>query len=110
HRGGVLRGERAVGGRGRVGGDIRGRQGKRQQRLRTDAERLEAVGAPLLAGDAVRGGAVTSPGGLPGSLDRITLTGIEATGYHGVFEHERREGQPFIADVELGLDLRPASV
>lgn len=41
--------------------------------------------------------------------DRITLTGIRATGYHGVYEHERREGQTFIADVVLELSLADAA-
>ncbi len=42
-------------------------------------------------------------------LDRITLTGVRAVGHHGIFEHERREGQPFIADVVLWLDLSTAA-
>jgi dihydroneopterin aldolase len=37
--------------------------------------------------------------------DTITLTGLRVFGYHGVFEHERREGQEFIIDVQLRLDL-----
>ena len=41
--------------------------------------------------------------------DRITLTGIRATGYHGVYAHERREGQVFIADVALELSLAAAA-
>jgi len=41
--------------------------------------------------------------------DRITLTGVRATGYHGVYEHERREGQVFIADVVLELSLADAA-
>ena len=41
--------------------------------------------------------------------DRITLTGIRATGYHGVYEHERREGQVFTADVALELSLAAAA-
>ena len=41
--------------------------------------------------------------------DRITLTGLSATGFHGVFEHERREGQTFIVDVVLETDVRPAA-
>lgn len=45
---------------------------------------------------------------LPAQQDRIALTGITAVGHHGVFEHERRDGQPFIVDVVLHLDLRPA--
>lgn len=41
--------------------------------------------------------------------DNITLTGITAVGHHGVFEHERRDGQPFAVDVVLHLDLRAAA-
>ncbi len=42
-------------------------------------------------------------------LDQIVLAGISATGYHGVYEHERREGQSFRADVVLHLDTRRAA-
>lgn len=42
-------------------------------------------------------------------LDRIRLLGVTATGYHGVFEHERREGQTFVADVVVHLDTRRAA-
>jgi dihydroneopterin aldolase len=41
-------------------------------------------------------------------LDRLAVHGIRATGYHGVFEHERRQGQEFVVDVTLGVDTRPA--
>lgn len=44
----------------------------------------------------------------PSSHDRITLTGLGAVGYHGVFEKERRSGQPFFVDLVLHMDLRPA--
>ena len=40
--------------------------------------------------------------------DRISLTGISATGFHGVFPEERRDGQIFIVDLELSMDLKPA--
>jgi len=40
--------------------------------------------------------------------DRIRLSGVRGRGFHGVFEHERREGQEFVIDVELALDLAPA--
>ncbi len=36
-------------------------------------------------------------------LDRITLTGVRARGYHGVFDEERRDGQEFRVDVVLGV-------
>lgn len=41
--------------------------------------------------------------------DIITLTGLRVFGFHGVFEHERREGQDFIIDVQLRLDLSAAA-
>ncbi|MDY6054654.1 dihydroneopterin aldolase [Micrococcus sp.] len=41
--------------------------------------------------------------------DVIRLTGLAARGRHGVFEHERREGQTFVTDVALRLDAGPAA-
>lgn len=41
--------------------------------------------------------------------DRILLSGLKATGYHGVFDHERRDGQEFTVDLVLYTDLRPAA-
>ncbi len=46
---------------------------------------------------------------IPDGLDRIDLRGVAAFGHHGLFEHERRDGQMFSADVSLGLDLGPAA-
>lgn len=43
------------------------------------------------------------------TVDEITLTGIRARGFHGVYEQERREGQEFVADVVLQLSLRAAA-
>lgn len=43
------------------------------------------------------------------TLDRISLRGIKAIGYHGVFDHERCNGQPFLADVVLYTDIRAAA-
>jgi dihydroneopterin aldolase len=40
--------------------------------------------------------------------DRITITGIEAFGRHGVLAHERAIGQAFVVDATLELDLAPA--
>ena len=42
-------------------------------------------------------------------LDRIRLTGIEATGRHGLLPEERRDGQQFLADVVVHLDTRRAA-
>lgn len=41
--------------------------------------------------------------------DRIRLAGLSAVGHHGVFDHERRDGQPFVTDVVLHLDAGPAA-
>lgn len=42
-------------------------------------------------------------------LDEIRLTGLRATAHHGVFEHERREGQLFVVDLIVRLPLAPAA-
>jgi 7,8-dihydroneopterin aldolase/epimerase/oxygenase len=42
-------------------------------------------------------------------VDRVALRGLKARGYHGVFPHEREEGQTFVVDLTLGLDTRPAA-
>ena len=41
--------------------------------------------------------------------DELALTGLECWGHHGVFEHERREGQRFVIDLVLGIDTVPAA-
>jgi dihydroneopterin aldolase len=43
-----------------------------------------------------------------GVSDRIVLTGLRVRGHHGVFEHERRDGQDFFVDLTVWLDLAPA--
>ncbi len=43
---------------------------------------------------------------MPGT---ITLTGLRARGYHGVYDFERQQGQEFVVDVTLELDLAPAA-
>jgi dihydroneopterin aldolase len=45
--------------------------------------------------------------GLP--ADVIEIRGIRGFGRHGVFEHERAEGQEFTVDVRLELDTRAAA-
>jgi dihydroneopterin aldolase/2-amino-4-hydroxy-6-hydroxymethyldihydropteridine diphosphokinase len=42
------------------------------------------------------------------SSDWIALRGVRATGHHGVFEHEKRDGQEFVVDVDLSFDLSRA--
>ncbi|MEV7430001.1 MULTISPECIES: dihydroneopterin aldolase [unclassified Nocardioides] len=41
--------------------------------------------------------------------DEISVTGIECWGHHGVFDFERRDGQPFVVDLALGVDTAPAA-
>lgn len=42
--------------------------------------------------------------------DRIELRGLRAFGYHGVFDHERRDGQEFIVDLTVQTDFTEAVV
>jgi dihydroneopterin aldolase len=46
-------------------------------------------------------------GGVSG--DRIMLRGLRARGYHGVFGHERRDGQEFVIDAVLWTDISAAA-
>jgi dihydroneopterin aldolase len=41
--------------------------------------------------------------------DVIELTGLKVRGHHGVFDFERANGQDFVIDVVLELDLAPAA-
>jgi 7,8-dihydroneopterin aldolase/epimerase/oxygenase len=42
--------------------------------------------------------------------DRIELRGLTVRGHHGVFDHERRDGQDFIVDITVWIDLAAAAV
>lgn len=41
--------------------------------------------------------------------DRIKLTGLTVFGHHGVFAHERENGQDFVVDVTLETDTSVAA-
>ncbi|MCI0689575.1 MAG: dihydroneopterin aldolase [Sporichthyaceae bacterium] len=41
--------------------------------------------------------------------DRIALHGLSGRGRHGVYDHERVDGQEFIVDLVLSLDTRAAA-
>jgi len=43
------------------------------------------------------------------AADRITLTGVRAFGYHGVYPDEKRDGQEFVVDATAFLPLRRAA-
>lgn len=42
------------------------------------------------------------------SDDHLTLTGLRASAFHGVFEQERREGQDFFIDLTVWFDMAGA--
>ena len=42
-------------------------------------------------------------------MDRISISGISAIGYHGVFDFEKRDGQSFVVDVVLHVDISRAA-
>ena len=44
-----------------------------------------------------------------GFLDEIVLTGLTVFGRHGVYEHERENGQDFTIDLRLMLPLHDAA-
>ena len=41
-------------------------------------------------------------------MDRIFIEGLRIFAYHGVFPQEKREGQEFVLDITLQLDLTRA--
>lgn len=41
--------------------------------------------------------------------DRIELRGLRVRGNHGVFDHERRDGQDFVVDITVWIDLAAAA-
>lgn len=42
--------------------------------------------------------------------DRIQLTGLAVRGNHGVFDFEKEQGQEFVVDLQVWLDLSPAAL
>lgn len=42
-------------------------------------------------------------------IDEIALTGLTVFGRHGVYDHERENGQEFTIDVRLAMQLRQAA-
>jgi dihydroneopterin aldolase len=44
-----------------------------------------------------------------GRADQIQIRGLRVVAHHGVHEHERREGQPFVVDVVLDVDTTIAA-
>lgn len=42
-------------------------------------------------------------------LDQLSITGLRVRANHGVYAHERRDGQDFVVDVRVQLPLRSAA-
>ena len=42
-------------------------------------------------------------------IDEISITGIRAFGYHGVYPDEKRDGQEFVVDAQLMLSTARAA-
>ncbi len=47
--------------------------------------------------------------GIGPTADRVSISGIEVFGHHGVLASERKDGQRFIVDAVLELDTAPAA-
>ena len=43
------------------------------------------------------------------TADTISLTGLRVRGHHGVFDHERRDGQDFVVDAVLEVSTAAAA-
>ena len=71
-------------------------------------DRMAPAGQLPVAGHGAVSGAA-SPARPPSPAGRIDLTGLRVFGRHGVFEHERIDGQEFVVDVTVWLDLDPAA-
>lgn len=95
----------------------RGADALRVHDVRSSARALDvwqSIAAAAPATPEFQGSYVASPPphsdapGVGRRGDCITLTGLRAFAHHGVFEHERRDGQQFVIDVTARLDLRGA--
>jgi len=70
----------------------------------------EAVGTTGAHVAAAEGAAGTAPvRTVPVGLDVLRLVGVRAAGHHGVFDHERRDGQEFVIDAVVHLDAASAA-
>lgn len=41
-------------------------------------------------------------------MDKIIMHGMEFTGFHGVFPEEQIQGQKFVVDLEISIDIKAA--
>ncbi|WP_449278139.1 dihydropteroate synthase [Leucobacter sp. GX24907] len=73
-----------------------------------NARRGSVVNGAAVSDTAVNS-AVASGAVANGSGDRISLTGLEVFAHHGVFDFEREQGQRFLIDAEVSVDLAAAA-
>src|SRR5690606_19011639 len=59
--------------------------------------------------DRARLGGLSMPNPDEKTTDEIRLTGLTVFGRHGVFAHEREDGQDFTIDLRLRVDLADAA-
>lgn len=45
----------------------------------------------------------------PQAPGRVSITGVTAYGHHGVLDHEKRDGQEFVVDVVMEIDIAAAA-
>ncbi|MGH2718706.1 MAG: dihydropteroate synthase [Actinomycetota bacterium] len=62
--------------------------------------------------EAIRDARTPAGAALPTArpTDSIAVRGLKVFGYHGVRELEKRQGQDFVVDLEVIMDLRPAGL
>ncbi|MGJ0205012.1 dihydropteroate synthase [Leucobacter sp. gxy201] len=71
--------------------------------------RADAPGAAQTGAAAGAGTASGARHGRRETRDRIALTGLEVFAHHGVFEFEREQGQRFLIDAAVTVDLEAAA-
>ena len=43
-------------------------------------------------------------------MDKIQIRGLRVYAFHGVKPEEKEKGQPFLLDVDMSMDIRPAGL
>jgi dihydropteroate synthase len=79
---------------------LHGAWGVRVHDVRASVDALKVLEA-WTGGHGVDGGTAVA--------DRIELRGMTVRGHHGVFDHERRDGQDFVVDITVWIDLETAA-
>jgi dihydropteroate synthase len=90
-----------------------GAWGVRVHDVRASVDALAVLAATRRAGftssSPLRGGGPGAGRRGASGPDRVSLTGLRMPGFHGVYGFEREQGQEFVVDADLELDLAPAA-